>query len=115
MPQHYIMSPLETASNLFRNTLGMNLHRLLYTAKEADAALIVPVFLPGTRQRANFHGYANDYLSSVQSAFKGREDTIMRNRTPGWMQMLTYSHRYVVPIQAYRYEGRQQFVLPSQV
>ena len=43
-----------------------------------------------------------DYLSSVQSAFKGREDTIMRNRTPGWMQMLTYSHRYVVPIQAYR-------------
>ena len=56
-----------------------------------------------------------DYLSSVQSAFKGREDTIMRNRTPGWMQMLTYSHRYVVPIQAYRYEGRQQFVLPSQV
>ena len=56
-----------------------------------------------------------DYLSSVQSAFKGREDTIMRNRTPGWMQMLTYSHRYVVPIQAYRYEGRQQFVLPPQV
>ena len=40
-----------------------------------------------------------DYLSSVQSAFKGREDTIMRNRTPGWMQMLTYSHRYVVPSQ----------------
>jgi hypothetical protein len=70
MPQHYIMSPLETASNLFRNTLGMNLHRLLYTAKEADAALIVPVFLPGTRQRANFHGYANDYLSSVQSVAK---------------------------------------------
>jgi hypothetical protein len=56
-----------------------------------------------------------DYLSSVQSAFKGREDTIMRNRTPGWMQMLTYSHRYVVPIQAYRYEGRQQFVLPPQI
>ena len=51
----------------------------------------------------------------MQSAFKGREDTIMRNRTPGWMQMLTYSHRYVVPIQAYRYEGRQQFVLPPQV
>ena len=54
-----------------------------------------------------------DYLSSVQMAFKGREDTIMRNRTPGWMQMLTYSHRYVVPIQAHRYEGRQQFVLPT--
>ena len=54
-----------------------------------------------------------DYLSSVQSAFKGREDTIMRNRTPGWMQMLTYSHRYVVPIQAYRYEGRQHKLLPQ--
>jgi hypothetical protein len=56
-----------------------------------------------------------DYLSSVQMAFKGREDTIMRNRTPGLMQMLTYSHRYVVPIQAHRYEGRRQFELPPQV
>jgi hypothetical protein len=31
------------------------------------------------------------------------------------MQMLTYSHRYVVPIQAHRYEGRRQFELPPQV
>ena len=56
-----------------------------------------------------------DYLSSVQIAFKGCRDNIMRNRTPGLMQVLTYSHRYVVPLQAHRYMGLQCFSLPPQL
>ena len=55
-----------------------------------------------------------DYLSSVQMAFKGCQESIMRNRTPGLMQVLTYSHRYVVPIQAHQYTGLQSFSLPPQ-
>jgi hypothetical protein len=55
-----------------------------------------------------------DYLSTVQSAFKGCQESIMRNRTPGLMQVLTYSHRYVVPIQAHQYMGLQCFSLPPQ-
>ena len=56
-----------------------------------------------------------DYLSSVQSAFKGCQESIMRNRTPGLMQVLTYSHRYVVPIQAHQYRGLHCFSLPPQL
>lgn len=56
-----------------------------------------------------------DYLSTVQSAFKGCQESIMRNRTPGLMQVLTYSHRYVVSIQAHRYMGLECFSLPPQI
>ena len=47
-----------------------------------------------------------DYLSAVQVAFQGCEDQIMRSRTPGFMQMLTHSHRYVVPVQMRMYDGK---------
>lgn len=45
------------------------------------------------------------YLSDVQLAFSGCERQILRNRTPGYMQVLTFSHRYVVPVQAHMYTG----------
>ncbi|SEL08635.1 AAA-like domain-containing protein [Roseateles sp. YR242] len=45
-------------------------------------------------------------LSSVQYAFKGMEEDIMRARTPGFMRALTASHRYPIPVQANRYDGR---------
>lgn len=44
-------------------------------------------------------------LSRVQSAFTGLEGDIMRSRTPGYMRMLTMSHRFVVPIQAHKFEA----------
>ncbi len=50
------------------------------------------------------------YLSNVQLAFSGCEMQIMRNRTPGFMQILTFSHRYVVPVQAHRYTGESRVV-----
>lgn len=45
------------------------------------------------------------YLSDVQVAFAGCEAQILRNRTPGYMLVLTFSHRYVVPVQAHLYTG----------
>jgi len=45
-------------------------------------------------------------LSRVQVAFAGVEDDILRAKTPGYMRMLTMSHRFVVPVQAFRFEAR---------
>lgn len=45
------------------------------------------------------------YLSDVQVAFAGCEPQILRSRTPGYMLVLTFSHRYVVPVQAHLYNG----------
>lgn len=46
-------------------------------------------------------------LARVQIAFAGCEEDIMRSKTPGYMRMLTMSHRFVVPVQARKFEARQ--------
>ncbi|WP_423192548.1 ATP-binding protein [Cupriavidus sp. H18C2] len=46
-------------------------------------------------------------LSRVQIAFSGVEEDILRAKTPGYMRMLTMSHRFVVPTQASKFEARQ--------
>ena len=46
-------------------------------------------------------------LSRVQVAFSGIEEDIMRTKTPGYMRMLTMSHRFIVPMQAFRFEARE--------
>jgi hypothetical protein len=44
-------------------------------------------------------------LSRVQIAFAGIEQDILRAKTPGYMRMLTLSHRFVVPMQAHKFEA----------
>lgn len=44
-------------------------------------------------------------LSRVQVAFAGIEEDIMRARTPGYMRMMTMSHRFIVPVQARKFEA----------
>jgi len=44
-------------------------------------------------------------LSRVQVAFFGLENDILRSKTPGYMRMLTMSHRFIVPIQSFQFEG----------
>jgi Helicase HerA, central domain len=44
-------------------------------------------------------------LTKLQRAFAGVEEEIMRSRTPGFMRMLTKSHRFVVPVQARLFEA----------
>lgn len=44
-------------------------------------------------------------LSRVQIAFAGIEDDILRAKTPGYMRMLTLSNRFVIPVQARKFEA----------
>lgn len=44
-------------------------------------------------------------LSRVQVAFAGHEQDILRAKTPGFMRMITQSHRFVLPIQAIKFEA----------
>jgi hypothetical protein len=44
-------------------------------------------------------------LARVQVAFAGVEEDILRAKTPGYMRMLTMSHRFVVPTQAFKFEA----------
>jgi hypothetical protein len=44
-------------------------------------------------------------LSRVQIAFAGIEEDILRSRTPGYMRMMTLSHRFVIPVQAKKFEA----------
>lgn len=43
-------------------------------------------------------------LGRVQVQFAGLEEEIMRSRTPGYMRMLTRSHRFVIPVQTHRFK-----------
>lgn len=44
-------------------------------------------------------------LGRVQTAFQGVEQDILKSKTPGYMRMLTMSHRFVVPVQATKFEA----------
>jgi len=44
-------------------------------------------------------------LSRVQIAFAGIEEDILRAKTPGYMRMLTMSNRFVIPVQAHKFEA----------
>ena len=46
-------------------------------------------------------------LARLQNAFSGVEEEMMRSRTPGYMRMLTRSHRFVIPVQANLYQPRK--------
>jgi hypothetical protein len=44
-------------------------------------------------------------LAKLQVAFDGLQRDILSTRTPGYMRMLTFSHRFVVPVQANKFEA----------
>lgn len=52
-------------------------------------------------------------LARVQIAFSGVEDDILRAKTPGYMRMLSMSHRFVIPVQAFRFEARPAAGAPA--
>lgn len=53
-------------------------------------------------------------LARVQIAFSGVEDDILRAKTPGYMRMLTMSHRFVIPTQAFKFEARTAAEAPAE-
>ncbi len=52
-------------------------------------------------------------LARVQIAFAGIEQDILRAKTPGYIRMLTLSHRFVVPVQARKFEADVPIVTGS--
>ncbi len=52
-------------------------------------------------------------LSRVQVSFVGIENDILRSRTPGYMRMLTMSHRFVIPVQTKRFEAVSNTVITN--
>jgi hypothetical protein len=54
-----------------------------------------------------------DLLSSVQHAFHGQEEALMNWRSPGLMRVMTYSHRYPLPVQVARFNGESLLVKDS--
>jgi len=43
-------------------------------------------------------------LSRVQVVYEGLGNEIMKSKTPGYMRMFTFSHRFVIPVQAKKFE-----------
>jgi len=44
-------------------------------------------------------------LAKLQVQFEGLEHDILYTRTPGYMRMITFSHRFVIPVQVFRFEA----------
>ncbi|HFO0449531.1 MULTISPECIES: ATP-binding protein [Bacillus cereus group] len=119
LSKHYVQLYFEEAHNLFPpNT---NDHTDIYSrfAKEGAKFHIGMVYStqsPSTiskellAQTENFfvgHLSSSDEtksLSKVQVAFNGIEADIQKAKTPGYMRILTMSHRFVVPVQTNKFE-----------
>jgi len=43
-------------------------------------------------------------LGKLQVAYDGLQEDILKTRTPGYMRMITFSHRFVIPVQANKFE-----------
>ncbi len=46
-------------------------------------------------------------LAKMNVAYESMKDDILRAKTPGYLRMLTRSHRFVVPVQAHRFDPKR--------
>lgn len=46
-----------------------------------------------------------DALARLQVQFEGLQPDILKTRTPGYMRMITFSHRFIVPVQINKFEA----------
>lgn len=44
-------------------------------------------------------------LAKLQVQFDGLQQDILRTRTPGYMRIMTFSHRYIIPVQINKFEA----------
>ncbi|MBK1672925.1 hypothetical protein CKO35_06320 [Ectothiorhodospira shaposhnikovii] len=44
-------------------------------------------------------------LARLQVQFDGLQQDILKTRTPGYMRMLTFSHRFIIPVQVTKFEA----------
>lgn len=123
MGDHYIQVYFEEAHNIFPAQGAPSVNVYSRFAKEGAKFHIGIVYCTQSptsvsqdllSQTENFFiGHLScrseaEYLADVQQAFSSCVPSILRNRTPGYIQMLTFSHRYVVPVMVHRYTGHSR-------
>ena len=45
-----------------------------------------------------------DTLAKLQIQYDGLQDDILHTRSPGYMRAITFSHRFVIPVQVNKFE-----------
>lgn len=112
---HYIQLYFEEAHNLFpindKDLTGVYA-RFAKEGAKFQIGMVYSTQSPSTINRellAQTENFFVGHLSSqheadsigrLQVAYAGHEPDILRTKTPGYMRMLTQSHRYVIPVQA---------------
>jgi hypothetical protein len=51
-------------------------------------------------------------LARLQVQFDGLQQDILKTRTPGYMRMMTFSHRFIIPVQVNKFEATVAFATP---
>lgn len=115
---HFIQLYFEEAHNLFPNSNSENntvYHRFAKEGAKFHIGMVYSTQSPSTIsqellvQTENFFvghlastNEANA-LSKLQYTFNGLEEDIKKSRTPGYMRILTNSHRFVIPVQVKKF------------
>lgn len=118
LENHFVQLYFEEAHNLFpvddKDLTGVYA-RLAKEGAKFHIGMVYSTQSPSTINRellAQTENFFVGHLSSqheaqalgrVQVAFAGHEPDILRAKTPGYMRMLTQSHRFVIPMQARRF------------
>jgi hypothetical protein len=116
---HYVQLYFEEAHNLFphgKNDTTDIYSRLAKEGAKFHIGMVYSTQSPSTvsgellAQTENFFvGHLSsrhevDALARLQVAYAGVKEDILRSRQPGYMRMLTRSHRFVIPVQAHRFQ-----------
>jgi hypothetical protein len=115
---HFVQLYFEEAHNLFpvddKDLTGVYA-RLAKEGAKFHIGMVYSTQSPSTINRellAQTENFFVGHLSSqheaqalgrLQVAFTGHEPDILRTKTPGYMRMLTQSHRFVIPVQARKF------------
>ncbi|KUF32523.1 ATP-binding protein [Lysinibacillus sp. F5] len=118
LADHFIQLYFEEAHNLFPNNNKENTtvyHRFAKEGAKFHIGMVYSTQSPSTIsqellvQTENFFvghlastNEANA-LSKLQHTFSGLEEDIKKSRTPGYMRILTNSHRFVIPVQVKKF------------
>lgn len=118
LDNHYIQLYFEEAHNLFprHEDRGDIYSRLAKEGAKYHIGMVYSTQSPTTinrdllAQTENFfiaHLSSRDdvnALAKVEIAYDTMKEDILRAKTPGYIRMLTRSHRFVVPVQAWKFE-----------
>lgn len=127
LSDHYVQLYFEEAHNLFpvREEATVDIYRRL--AKEGAKYHIGMVYSTQSvttisrdllAQTENFfvaHMSSQDEvnaLAKMNVAYESMKDDVLRAKTPGYLRMLTRSHRFVVPVQARRFDPKARLTNP---